>query len=201
MVKPLDRTINQLPRQLRDKIREIVRDLDDVTAGNKVVDILDEPISTFNPKDFIDSNERLTNQVLSEYKNTIRDLELKLVSGLYNISSEKKDKLEFVWHTSDFTLTMASLEKVHVFNSASDLKCYLPSVSAGNVGKWVIIAKYGSGDLTIYAADSDTILDSDPGGTIECTDNNYEYQRMGLRLATSTEWHSGPECFGIWSTR
>ena len=107
----------------------------------------------------------------------------------------------FVSHIVNHVLTLADLRKVHLFNSALNLICTLPSVDATNVGDWVVIAKQGAGNLTVVAADADTILDSTPGGVIECTDNTYEMPRVGLRLYTADEWHSGPECFGVWSTR
>ena len=108
---------------------------------------------------------------------------------------------KFETHTASDTLTVADLGMIHIFNSASNLTCTLPSVSSAEIGVWVIIAKYGTGELDIVAADSDTILDSSAGGLIECTDNTYDMPKMCLRLYTETEWHSGPECFGIWSTR
>lgn len=103
--------------------------------------------------------------------------------------------------TESRELVLGELNQIHIFNSALDLECTLPSVTSSDIGKWVIIVKAGTGDLTINANGTNTILDSDPGGRIECTNNDYDYQKMGLRLFMTTAWHSGPECFGIWSTR
>ena len=115
----------------------------------------------------------------------------KRTPAIYNIET----------HTTSQVLAVADLNKVHIFNSALDLTCTLPSVGADQLGYMVIMAKMGVGDLKIIAADTDTILDSSAGGSIECTDNTYEMPKMGLRLLTATEWHSGPDCFGVWSTR
>jgi len=105
------------------------------------------------------------------------------------------------WHTTDKIFTVSDLKQIHIFNSASNLECWLPSVDANYIGYWILIAKYGTGDLTIYSADADTILDSTAGGSIECTDNTYEMEKMNLILLTETEWHNWHSCFGIWSTR
>ena len=118
--------------------------------------------------------------------------DLVLDSGIYTVN---------VLADADATLTIASLNQVYLMNSASDRIIYLPSVSATEIGKWVILIKAGAGKLKVDAADSDTIADSTAGGSIECDEGAVVDRKIGLRLMTATEWELGPECFGIWSTR
>lgn len=159
------------------------------------------------PKFYDKDIERLNKLLQSipeskNYDNEIDNLHKIIASGLYEVEKTITiDNFEIIIHTTSQVFTLADLKKIHIFNSALNLECTLPSVVANDVGKWIICAKAGAGDLTINAPDADTILDSTAGGSIECTDNTYEMPKMGLILMTETEWHSGPECFGVWETR
>lgn len=62
----------------------------------------------------------------------------------------------------------------------------LPSVAAGNIGLMYRFVKLGAGQVTIDAADSDTIADSGAGDTIYCDDTGYA--TITLVLATATAW-------------
>jgi len=104
--------------------------------------------------------------------------------------------------TSDYTITQANFEHIIIFDTTGgDINCNLPSIGNGDIGKWLIIVRKGINKLTITAADADIILDSSPGGTITSADNTYDYHKLGLRILFEDRWDSGPDSFGIWSTR
>ena len=103
-------------------------------------------------------------------------------------------------HTTSQVLTLSDFFKIHIFNSASDLICTLPTVGIANLGWWVIIIRAGTGKLSIYAVDSDTILDSSAPGAIECNDPLYDNCIFSPLLITETQWGPGPINFGRWGT-
>ena len=123
------------------------------------------------------------------------------VNGNLQFYGESSLKIPIETHTTDTILALSDLHKIHIFNSAGDRTCTLPSVSSSHLGRWVVIAKQGTGDLVIQTADADTIIDSTAGGIIECTTNDYPMQKIALMLMTSTEWHNWKGSFGVWSTR
>jgi hypothetical protein len=109
------------------------------------------------------------------------------------------DKIPVVNHGYDAVLVLTDLAKIHIFDcSSADKRCELPSVGADDISKWVIIGKIGTYSLRVWAADSDTIMDSGAGGSILCDDNTYAMPKIGLVLLTETGWHVGPDSFGVW---
>ncbi len=110
--------------------------------------------------------------------------------------------ITIVNHSADVVLTVSDLRKCHVFDcSGGDIVVTLPSVDGDNLGEWVELARTGANRLQIKAADTDTIMDSDAGGTVESFDVTYSLHKIGLRLLEATRWWFGMECFGIWATR
>jgi hypothetical protein len=108
-------------------------------------------------------------------------------------------KIPVVNHGADAVLVLADLAKIHIFDcSSADKRCDLPSVGTDDISKWVIIGKTGAYSLRIWAADSDTIMDSGAAGSILCDDNTYAIPKIGLALLTETAWHIGPDSFGVW---
>lgn len=77
-------------------------------------------------------------------------------------SAEKVTELS----DADHVLTVADLNRVYILDSNSDRTITLPSVDSDQLGAWIKIIHYGTGKLTIQAADSDYIDESTAGGTI-----------------------------------
>jgi len=111
-------------------------------------------------------------------------------------------KVTIVNHTADVTLTVSDLRKVHIFDcSVGERAVTLPSVAASNLGEWVEFARTGAYRLRIFAADSDQIMDSKAGGSVESFDTVHSLHRIGLRLLEAAKWWFGFENFGVWATR
>jgi len=73
--------------------------------------------------------------------------------------------------------------------SAAGLKTFtLPSVAAGDIGKIITFIKLGAGQVTIAAADADTIHDSSAGGTIYNAQAGETYATITLMLISATQW-------------
>lgn len=106
-------------------------------------------------------------------------------------------------HDSDTILTLTDMRKIHIMDISGGEKTFtLPSVAAANLGDWIILVRLGTANrLLIQAADTDTILDSSAGGTIECSDATYDLSAFSPLLLTATRWGAGPGCFGIWDTK
>ena len=64
----------------------------------------------------------------------------------------------------------------------------LPSVDAGNIGYVLTFIKLGAGQVTIDAADADTIHDSSAGGTIYNAQAGETYATITLMLVSATQW-------------
>jgi len=86
--------------------------------------------------------------------------------------------------TSDF-----GLDKVLTMSSANAKTFTLPSVDASNIGAIVTFVKLGAGQVTIDAADSDTIHDSAAGGTIYNATAAETYATVTLLLTSATTWN------------
>lgn len=67
---------------------------------------------------------------------------------------------------NEYFLDVGDLGKTYVIDSNEDVTVYLPSVDEDQVGEKVKFVHYGSGKLTVQAADSDTIDTSSAGGNI-----------------------------------
>jgi parallel beta-helix repeat protein len=86
------------------------------------------------------------------------------------------------------TLTTADFGKTITVDNASAQVVNLPSVASTEVGAWFRIIKLGAGQVTIDAADSDTIADSSSGGTIYNDQSAEDYATITVELASETEW-------------
>lgn len=105
----------------------------------------------------------------------------------------------------DITLTVADGTygpgKTFVYDYSGDVTFNLPSVDGTNVGIWYQIVNISGAKLTVQAADSDTIDDSDPGATIyngdswedmSSSDNSgweVPMASVKVQLISATQWH------------
>jgi len=126
-----------------------------------------------------------------------------LIHDTINQAGIEDTRYKVVTHTTDTNLTLSDMRKIHTMDvSGGDRQFTLPSVDSSSVGDWVIIVRIGTANtLYIYAADTDTILDSSAGGSIECNDATYDLSTFSPILFAATRWGAGPSCFGIWETR
>jgi hypothetical protein len=100
---------------------------------------------------------------------------------------------------ADTTLTTADFGRTVIINSASARTVYLPSVDTPQIGGWFRVIKLGAGDVTVQAADSDTINGGVAGGSIICNVAGETFAYITLRLVSATAWviESG---MGSWNT-
>ena len=110
-------------------------------------------------------------------------------TGGASVTVEAKD--------SGYTILTTDNGKVFTCDSASAQTFNLPSVDSSNIGTTYTIVKLGVGQVTIDAADSDTIEDSGAGDTIYCNDETPA--TITLRLLTATGWYI-VELNGVWIT-
>jgi hypothetical protein len=103
-------------------------------------------------------------------------------------------------HTTSQTLTVSDLLEIHIMDSAADLTVTLPSVGSDDVGKWVVVARTGTGRVTVIGADSDTI-----GGSVAtriyCEETGRTDATIGLISGGTRWWVSAMLSFGIWTTQ
>ena len=100
---------------------------------------------------------------------------------------------------SGVTLTSSDFGKTITVDNASTQTVTLPSVSSSDIGAWFRVVKLGSGQVTVDAADSDTIADSTAGGTIYNSQSGQDYATITIQLANSTEWVI-TKAQGTWTT-
>ncbi|MEN6560857.1 MAG: hypothetical protein ABFD52_08800 [Acidobacteriota bacterium] len=100
---------------------------------------------------------------------------------------------------ADTTLTTADFGRTVIINSASARTVYLPSVDTPQIGGWFRIVKLGAGNVTIDAADSDTINGGAAGGTLVNNVAGETFAYVTMRLVSATAWiiESG---VGTWAT-
>ena len=89
-------------------------------------------------------------------------------------------------YTDDHTVLLTQTGHILVMNSTSNKTFTLPSVAAADVGTVYTFINISTGRLTIDAADSDTIDDSNAGGTIYSDDNTIA--SITIRLVSTTHW-------------
>ena len=97
------------------------------------------------------------------------------------------------------TLTTADFGRTVIVNSASARQVSLPSVDTPEIGGWFRIVKLGAGNVTIQAADSDTINGGAAGGTLVNDQAGETFAYVTARLVSGTGWviESG---VGSWNT-
>jgi len=100
---------------------------------------------------------------------------------------------------ADTTLLAADFGRTVIINSASARTVFLPSVDAAEVGGWFAIIKLGTGNVTIDAADSDTVNGGAAGGTLINNVAGEGFAYVKLRLVSATAWliEAG---MGSWAT-
>jgi hypothetical protein len=98
-----------------------------------------------------------------------------------------------------FIMSVDDLNCGFVMNSAGNKNVYLPTVNENHVRSVVWVSKAGVGNLSIIAADNDTIMDSGAGGKIECRDNDISDPNILLVLSSETKW-SIVSPVGTWIT-
>jgi len=102
-----------------------------------------------------------------------------------------------VTYTDNHTVTLDQSGKTLIMNSSSNKTFTLPSVAAADIGTEFTFININTGKLTIDAADSDTIDDSNAGGTIYSDDNTIA--SIAIRLVSATHWQIiGAN--GVWTT-
>ena len=90
---------------------------------------------------------------------------------------------------SEYQLTTSDLNKVYIIDSNNDLSVLLPSVDSDHLGSKIKFKHYGTGKLTVTAADSDTIDISSAGGDIYHQQSGISQEgSVTLQLATDTHW-------------
>lgn len=90
--------------------------------------------------------------------------------------------------TTSLNVNVSDVAKTIVMQPTADLTNYLPSVTFGDIGTWYTFVKNGTNRLTIKAADSDTIADSNPGARLYNSATNEYYATVTLQLCNGTNW-------------
>lgn len=98
--------------------------------------------------------------------------------------------------TDDHTVSLEDRGYDLIMNSASNKTFTLPSVDEPEIGVEYIFYNINTGRLTIQTADSDTIDDSNAGGTIYSDTDSIASLRV--RLVSATEWQVSGN--GAWVT-
>jgi hypothetical protein len=101
--------------------------------------------------------------------------------------------------SADTTLTASDFGKTVVVNSSSARQVNLPSVDVSHIGAWFEIVKLGSGNVTIDAADSDTIEDGAAGGTLVNDRSDESGVGVIVQLVAATAWRIRAG-YGTWKT-
>ena len=104
-------------------------------------------------------------------------------------------------YSSDKILAAGDFRKIHLMDvSGGDRQFTLPDIGATHIGQWIILGRVGTGfRLTIQAGGTDILLNSTPGGTIDCDDSLHNYSLIELVVLANGVW--GNPSFGIWKTR
>jgi len=89
--------------------------------------------------------------------------------------------------TDNYSVQTTDFGKTFVMNAA-DKTFSLPSVSASDIGATLTFIHVGTKNLTIDAADADTISDSGAGDGIYCEQAGEIYASVTIMLATETAW-------------
>jgi hypothetical protein len=104
----------------------------------------------------------------------------------YDLTASGGSTLTVEAKNSGYTILTTDNGKVFTCDSASAQTFNLPSVDSSNIGTTYTIVKLGTGQVTIDAADSDTIEDSGAGDTVYCADEGDAL--ISLMLTTETQW-------------
>jgi len=102
-------------------------------------------------------------------------------------------------HDENTVLTATDLLKIHVMDvSGGERNFTLPAVGEDDVGNWIMLVRSGTANaLLIHAGGMNTILNTTPGGYIEC-DEDRDFSSLTLIVVADGQWVT-PE-YGIWTT-
>jgi len=108
--------------------------------------------------------------------------------------------LTVVDKTDDYQVLTSDLAKVLTMTATTEKTFTLPSVGSSDIGLYFTFVKLGVGNLVIQASDSDTILDSNAGGTLSNTASDDIYSSVTLLLISETKWIVKEATSGYWVT-
>lgn len=76
---------------------------------------------------------------------------------------------------------------IYLDNGAANVTVTLPSIGAGDIDKWLVLVRRGTGTVTIQAADADTIASSSVGGYL-VSEETRTNPFISLMVTTSDHW-------------
>lgn len=105
-----------------------------------------------------------------------------------------------VIHTESVILSLADLKKVHIMDVTGGARAFwLPDVSTGMIGEWVILVRQDDTSLLrVWAHAGDRILNSTAGGYLECNEAGRDWASLLLVVIADGQW--GNPSYGIWET-
>lgn len=112
------------------------------------------------------------------------------IGGGGSSSAECSAKATVTAKTDNYTVKTSDsgMDQTLTMSNAATKTFSLPSVAAGDVGTTYTFAKLGAGQVTVDAADSDTIGNSSAGGTVYCAIAGETYATITLQLVAATNW-------------
>ena len=122
------------------------------------------------------------------------------ISGYSGAGGGGTSNLTVVDKTDDYQVLTSDLAKVLTMTATTEKTFTLPSVGSSDIGLYFTFVKLGTGNLVIQASDSDTILDSNAGGTLSNTTADDIYSSVTLLLISETKWIVKEATSGYWVT-
>lgn len=101
--------------------------------------------------------------------------------------------------TADYSIDLADNGSTIVMNSTSNRTLCLPALSDSNLGFYVTIIKYNSGNVTIQAPLADSIADGSANGYVRDTTAGETYASITLMLSQVNKWQI-IGAHGTWQT-
>jgi hypothetical protein len=101
--------------------------------------------------------------------------------------------------TASYAVTLSDDGSIIIFNSASNLTCYLPSLPADRVGFTFTVQKRGAGNVTIVPQALGYIVDSGIGQYLRNTVAGSTWASVTLIYATANHW-TASAALGTWAT-
>jgi len=122
------------------------------------------------------------------------------VSGSWAAVEGYSGNLTVVDKIDDYQVLTSDLAKVLTMAATTEKTFTLPSVGSSDIGLYFTFVKLGVGNLVIQASDSDTILDSNAGGTLSNITADDIYSSVTLLLISETKWIVKDATSGYWVT-